>query len=498
MIRWQLLLTYTAVLAVALAPGCSRDSADPPGEDELKRMISRAASIPVETFEMIANGPIVARSALCYSPDQPLTLMMLGATFLEVEREIEVRLPASSGPALLSSAPQEIVINIRRNGQIVIRGHRLDKQGLRKLLVSEAAENPNRKVVIRCDADVAWKHPADVFTLCGDAGISYANIAFMLPASDLRPKEVDAPPPLLAPSDLPDVAPPDFAPPADVAPAPEAPADKLAATKQLGDFRALTGGGIGRPEDLYRALYGRGRPPAKDAGQYASVIWPEYITACTRHVTGRTIAGKVSFRAEGVYEGAVEYTARRGPDGWRVVEFHLPKWGLRTTLGADGRWHGWSRVGPDRPLDIRPRVKRDVQPKGRESAKPYEAAPPLGTAPPQVIINIQADGTMSVAGQSMSRSQIAEMLTRIARDDPQRHVLVRADKRALHKHFAWVVAEARRCGIAEVRIGYIVAPSVPPGKPGKSLPPGKPVKDKSDPNGIPRDPSGLGLSEEVE
>ncbi len=81
---------------------------------------------------------------------------------------------------------------------------------------------------------------------------------------------------------------------------------------------------------------------------------------------------------------------------------------------------------------------------------------PMSAPPKQLIVNILHDGTMKVSGKTVTYEQISAMLTRVARDEPERDVMVRADKRSIHKHFAWVVAEARQRGIKEVKIGYIV------------------------------------------
>ena len=80
----------------------------------------------------------------------------------------------------------------------------------------------------------------------------------------------------------------------------------------------------------------------------------------------------------------------------------------------------------------------------------------MSAPPPQLIVNILHDGTMTVEGKAQNRQQIADILTHVARNDPGRNLLVRADKRSIHAHFAWVVAQARYRGIREVNIGYIV------------------------------------------
>ena len=42
--------------------------------------------------------------------------------------------------------------------------------------------------------------------------------------------------------------------------------------------------------------------------------------------------------AEKVYEGKVEYTARKKDGKWRIEEVRLPDVKVTTTLGADGKW----------------------------------------------------------------------------------------------------------------------------------------------------------------
>jgi len=81
---------------------------------------------------------------------------------------------------------------------------------------------------------------------------------------------------------------------------------------------------------------------------------------------------------------------------------------------------------------------------------------PMSAPPRQLIINILHDGTIKVSGKTVTRERISAMLAQVAGDEPDRNVMVRADKRSIHQHFAWVVSEARYRGIKEVKIGYIV------------------------------------------
>jgi biopolymer transport protein ExbD len=87
---------------------------------------------------------------------------------------------------------------------------------------------------------------------------------------------------------------------------------------------------------------------------------------------------------------------------------------------------------------------------------PITSSPkPLSAPPRQVIINILQDGTTKVGARIYDRDQLTNLLSRVARNEPERMVLIRADERSLHKYFAGVASLCKKVGINEVKIGYI-------------------------------------------
>ena len=86
---------------------------------------------------------------------------------------------------------------------------------------------------------------------------------------------------------------------------------------------------------------------------------------------------------------------------------------------------------------------------------------PLSAPPQQLIINIQSDGTPIVATRRYDYQGLAELLVRVAREQPGREVLIRADERSIHKYFAGVARICRQAGINEVKIGYILDEAQP-------------------------------------
>jgi biopolymer transport protein ExbD len=80
---------------------------------------------------------------------------------------------------------------------------------------------------------------------------------------------------------------------------------------------------------------------------------------------------------------------------------------------------------------------------------------PISAPPPQLIVNIMKDGTLKVSGDVVKRNQLSEMLETIVRDDPDRQVLIRADRKVRFHYYAGVVNLCLRKGIRQHNIAYL-------------------------------------------
>ena len=100
-------------------------------------------------------------------------------------------------------------------------------------------------------------------------------------------------------------------------------------------FRFL--GGTVQPAAFATALTGPRDKDGKYKG-YATVIRAEHITDCTCKVNGETATGTVTFKADKVYEGKAEYTARKKDGKWQIEEFRLPDLKITTVLNDKGKW----------------------------------------------------------------------------------------------------------------------------------------------------------------
>jgi biopolymer transport protein ExbD len=81
---------------------------------------------------------------------------------------------------------------------------------------------------------------------------------------------------------------------------------------------------------------------------------------------------------------------------------------------------------------------------------------PLSAPPQQLVLNVKDDGSTIVSGRTYDPQALSQLLTKTAREDPNKVVLIRADERGPHKHFAGVARMAKQAGIKEVKIGYLV------------------------------------------
>ena len=86
---------------------------------------------------------------------------------------------------------------------------------------------------------------------------------------------------------------------------------------------------------------------------------------------------------------------------------------------------------------------------------------PLSAPPKYTIINITQEGIVKVSGAQYGSPEkgygaLAVFLANIARDQPGRDILIRADKGSRHEYFAGVVEIAHKAGINKAQIGYVL------------------------------------------
>lgn len=101
-----------------------------------------------------------------------LIFFMVATTFLDPEREIGIELPTADSAETRAELPDELVINVGREGQLTLGGRSLDRAGLDAELLRVARRAPETPVTIRGDRLVHHEDIVGVMDACGTAGLS--------------------------------------------------------------------------------------------------------------------------------------------------------------------------------------------------------------------------------------------------------------------------------------------------------------------------------------
>lgn len=100
-----------------------------------------------------------------------LIFFLVATTFQQTEREMKIALPTASAAQPISAALRELIVNVDAQGRIVVSGRTLDADALGALVREAVAANPQQKVTVRGDRNVAYAHIVRVLDVCKTAGI---------------------------------------------------------------------------------------------------------------------------------------------------------------------------------------------------------------------------------------------------------------------------------------------------------------------------------------
>jgi biopolymer transport protein ExbD len=103
------------------------------------------------------------------------------------ETEIGVQLPTSSSKDIPQRLPGEIIVNILRDGTVIVNRQVLDDAGLRKLLGRLVSAFQGQPIIIRAHKKVAYEHVIRVLDTCRQADIW--NISFATTSTEEAPEK---------------------------------------------------------------------------------------------------------------------------------------------------------------------------------------------------------------------------------------------------------------------------------------------------------------------
>lgn len=107
---------------------------------------------------------------------QLVIFFMLATNFVELEKEMNVDLPPAESGAVAEELPDEIILNVMKDGRVLLAGRELDESALSAALATAAQRDPKPPVTIRGDKEVQHARIVSVMDACNVAGLTQLGI----------------------------------------------------------------------------------------------------------------------------------------------------------------------------------------------------------------------------------------------------------------------------------------------------------------------------------
>lgn len=108
-----------------------------------------------------------------------LIFFMSASIFYQLETEINITVPTASESTETQRTPGEIIINIRKDGTIMVNQRSLAAEELKHMLGRVAELYKGQPVIIRADRETYHKDVIKVLNICAGANIWNVSFATM-------------------------------------------------------------------------------------------------------------------------------------------------------------------------------------------------------------------------------------------------------------------------------------------------------------------------------
>ncbi len=105
-----------------------------------------------------------------------LIFFMVATTFQDPERELDVDLPHAQSGSTLTEQDDEIILNVMRDGSVVLSERTVTSDELVRHLNQAAQQDPETPVTIRGDRFVHHEDIVSAMDACGSAGLHNLSI----------------------------------------------------------------------------------------------------------------------------------------------------------------------------------------------------------------------------------------------------------------------------------------------------------------------------------
>ena len=107
---------------------------------------------------------------------------MVGTQFTESESQYDIELPTVTQAAALTGGPDELTVEVRRDGQALLDGQPIDDDTLTRRLQEAKARYKGQAVIFRGDQAIDYQRVMSVISLVKGAGITNIQLANRLSA----------------------------------------------------------------------------------------------------------------------------------------------------------------------------------------------------------------------------------------------------------------------------------------------------------------------------
>jgi len=107
---------------------------------------------------------------------QMLIFFMVATTYNRQEKDLSIELPFAQSAEVPADAPEEIVIDVSRDGRVSVAGRAVEREALVDALVESAHQRAEIPVTVRGDRLVHHEDVVAVLDACGLAGLSNVSV----------------------------------------------------------------------------------------------------------------------------------------------------------------------------------------------------------------------------------------------------------------------------------------------------------------------------------
>lgn len=131
------------------------------------------------TKQRLADRPVIQMAPLIDIVFLLLIFFMSASIFYQLETEINITVPTAQESTETRRSPGEIIINIRKDGTIVVNQRQLSYSDLERMLNRISELYHNQPVIIRADRETYHKDVIKVLDICAGADIWNVSFATM-------------------------------------------------------------------------------------------------------------------------------------------------------------------------------------------------------------------------------------------------------------------------------------------------------------------------------